>query len=205
MSRSLADHEELRVIATRAKEGDRVAQGELLRRLDPLVQREARRYARLRRAPGMDLDDYRQIARVGILRALQTWRPDGLGIANYVIWWMRGRMKIAVEAAGPEGIGLVAQHDSGATIEPPDPAATPEAHLAALEEGARARAALRRAVERQSPRGRAAYDAAARYLLDEDLTYQGASESAGVSRARVQQCAARLVARLRASMGAERD
>jgi RNA polymerase sporulation-specific sigma factor len=56
-----------------ARHGDLGAQEELVRRYEPLVQRVV---WKLRLPPGCDREDLAQEARVGLLSAIQAWRPE---------------------------------------------------------------------------------------------------------------------------------
>ena len=56
-----------------AQRGDRLAQEELVRRYEPLVQRVV---WTLRLPPGCEREDLAQEARLGLLAAIRAWRPE---------------------------------------------------------------------------------------------------------------------------------
>lgn len=56
-----------------AQRGDRLAQDELVRHYEPLVQRVV---WRLRLPPGCEREDLAQEARLGLLAAIRAWRPE---------------------------------------------------------------------------------------------------------------------------------
>ncbi len=73
---------------------DAAARGELLRALQPLVERLARRYAD-RACPGADLV---QEGNLGALQAIDRFDPDrGIRLSTYAAWWIRAHMLRFVE------------------------------------------------------------------------------------------------------------
>jgi len=73
-----------------ARDGDRNAKDELVRRSIPLARRLARRYGR----DGDSLEDLTQVAMVGLLGAIERYDPDrGTSFNSYAIPTMLGELK----------------------------------------------------------------------------------------------------------------
>ena len=84
--------DEADALARRAQAGDVMAREELIQRLLPLVHSTARRY----RTEGLEQADLLQEGIVGLLRALQRFRPDrGVPFAAFATWWIRQSLQEA--------------------------------------------------------------------------------------------------------------
>jgi RNA polymerase sigma factor (sigma-70 family) len=81
-------------LAERAQLGDQRARAELVARLDRLLWTVARRLN------GVDHEDLWQEARLGLLRALDVWKPGaGASFRSYSVLWVRGRLSHLVRSA----------------------------------------------------------------------------------------------------------
>lgn len=79
-----------RALARRWQAGDARARDELLARLLPLAERIARRYA----GSVHDLDDLEQVARIGLLKAIDRFDPErGVFLATYAATVVTGEIK----------------------------------------------------------------------------------------------------------------
>ena len=79
-----------RELSRRWQSGDARARDELLVRLMPLAERIARRYA----SSVHDLDDLEQVARIGLLKAIDRFDPDrGVLISTYAAAIVSGEVK----------------------------------------------------------------------------------------------------------------
>jgi RNA polymerase primary sigma factor len=78
--------EQERALAVRARRGDAVARGELVRRHQPLVRMFAARQSR----GTLPLDELVQEGNLGLLRAIEKFDPAaGTRFATYALWWIR--------------------------------------------------------------------------------------------------------------------
>ncbi len=79
-----------------AQRGDPVAERELLRRYEPLVQRVV---WKLRLPPGCEREDLAQEARVGLVAAIRAWQPARGPFAALADRCVTNQVLLAVEAA----------------------------------------------------------------------------------------------------------
>lgn len=79
-----------------AQRGDPVAERELLRRYEPLVQRVVRK---VRLPPGCEREDLAQEARVGLVAAIRAWQPARGPFAALADRCVTNQVLLAVEAA----------------------------------------------------------------------------------------------------------
>ena len=79
-----------RALARRWQSGDTRARDELLARLLPLAERLARRYA----GSAHDVDDLEQVARIGLLKAIDRFEPErGVLLSTYAATIVSGEIK----------------------------------------------------------------------------------------------------------------
>jgi len=79
-----------RALARRWQAGDARARDELLARLMPMAERIARRYA----SSTHDLDDLEQVARIGLLKAIDRFEPErGVLLSTYAAAIVSGEIK----------------------------------------------------------------------------------------------------------------
>lgn len=79
-----------RALARRWQSGDARARDELLARLMPMAERIARRYA----SSTHDLDDLEQVARIGLLKAIDRFEPErGVLLSTYAATIVSGEIK----------------------------------------------------------------------------------------------------------------
>ena len=79
-----------RALTLRWKAGDERARDQLLQSLLPVAERLARRYA----GPIHDIDDLEQVARIGLLKAIDRFEPDrGVLLSTYAAAIVTGEIK----------------------------------------------------------------------------------------------------------------
>lgn len=80
-------------LATRAQAGDRAAEETLCARYERL----AFHAANTTRIKGVSHDDIVQLARMGILKAVRTWRPGGSSVRNFAFLAIRSELNTAMK------------------------------------------------------------------------------------------------------------
>lgn len=71
-------------LIARCKAGDRRAQGELIQRYERFVRSRVWK----RRGSRVPLEDLQQEARLGLLRAVETYEPERAAFSTYAHWWV---------------------------------------------------------------------------------------------------------------------
>lgn len=96
--RDLKPEEHARLIGD-AQMGDLISQGTLLRAHAGLVEMWARWFWRRfhNRARGFDLGDLRQVARMGVLKAIEKYDPARAKLGTYASWWIFAKIKRFLE------------------------------------------------------------------------------------------------------------
>lgn len=105
-------------LAIRAKAGDMAARNELIERNMPIVHRIAAAMAR-----GRDIDDLKQQAVFGLIRAIELFDPSlGLSFCTYAITWVKQAIGLYIQQDLLVRVPIYLTHNSPASRkEPADP------------------------------------------------------------------------------------